>query len=432
MLSWKKLAALVLAAGSAMAQPALTTIQDVLYRADGTRFNGTLYINYDSFDAGDAANIATANLVVPIVNGALRIQLAPTTTASAGAQYQVTYNAAGINQFSEVWAVPPNSTPMRVRDVRVGNGSVIGPPPVVSPVQISDVVGLQNELEIRPMRGIGFGLGRAAVINSSGQLDGAVGTLSDCVRVDGSSGPCGSGGGSGVTGAFSDGEIPAGTINGSNTTFTLTNAPDPESSLQLFRNGLLMRASVDYTLSGNVITFLVAATPQPGDLLVSSYRYGDPGNPLGTLTASQVVCSGVGAATSSTTLAQLGTCTIPAGLLGSGDRLEVQFQFQHTGTTSAFNGEVRIGATTVASRSPGSAESLLVGHSRFGIFSSEQIWDTQSWGSTLAVANSAGLSAEDTSQAVTISFLGSLGSSSADTVGLQNFTVIRHPAQSNP
>lgn len=433
MLSWNKLAAIAaVVTGTAAAQPALTTIQDILYRADGNRFTGTVYITYQSFQAGDTSNIATANLVVPVVNGALRIGLVPTTTASAGAQYEVVYNNAGINEFSEIWAVPPSSIPLRVRDVRVGSGTVVGPPPVISPIQISDVVGLQNELEIRPMRGVGFGLGRTAVINTSGQLDGAAGSLSDCVHVDGTSGPCGSGGGSGVSGAFADGETPAGTVDGVNTAFTLGNDPDPAASLALYRNGLLMEQGVDYTLSGDTITFVMASTPQSGDSLLAAYRYADPSNPLGTLTASQVVCSGVGGSTSSTVLAQLATCTVPAGVLGSGDRLEVEYQFEHTGAASGFTGEVEIGATTIATRAGTSTDVLLVGNSRFGIYSGAQTWDTESWGSTLPSSNTAGMAAEDTSQAVTVRFQGNLDTASADTIVLRNFTVIRHPAQSNP
>ena len=172
-------------------QPALTTIQDILYRADGTRFTGTMFIRYNSFLAGDTSNIATSNLTLPIVNGALRVQLVPTTTASAGAQYTVTYNSQGINQFTEIWAVPPSTIALRVRDVRVSTGTVVGPPPVTTPVQIGDVVGLSNELAVRPMKGVGFGIGRTAVINQAGQIDAAAGNLGDCVRVDGSSGPCG-------------------------------------------------------------------------------------------------------------------------------------------------------------------------------------------------------------------------------------------------
>lgn len=29
----------------------------------------------------------------------------------------------------------------------------------------------------------------------------------------------------------------------------------------------------DYTISGNVITFYVSSTPQPGDVLIADYRY---------------------------------------------------------------------------------------------------------------------------------------------------------------
>src|SRR5512143_1125713 len=198
MLSWRRLALLAAGAmGIAAGQPALTTVQDVLYRADGTRFSGTMFIRYSSFLAGDTSNIATANLTLPIVNGTLRVRLVPTTTASAGAQYNVTYNSQGINQFTEIWAVPPSTLSLRVRDVRIATGTVIGPPPVIAPVQISDVTGLANELAVRPMKGVGLGVGRAAVINQAGQIDAATGNLGDCVRVDGSSGTCGGAGGGG-------------------------------------------------------------------------------------------------------------------------------------------------------------------------------------------------------------------------------------------
>ena len=432
MLSLKKLLGIaVVIAATAAAQPALTTIQDVLYRADGTRFTGTLYITYRSFLSGDTSNIATANLVVPIVNGSLRVRLVPTTTASGGAQYQITYNSRGVNQFTETWAVPPTSLTLRIRDVRISSGTVVGPPPVISPVQIGDVIGLANELEVRPMRGVGFGIGRAAVINSSGQLDGASGSLGDCVRVDGSSGPCGGGGG-GTAGLFGDGEVPGGAVNSSNTSFTLAHAPDPPASLQLFRNGLLMRDSSDYTLTGSVATFFVASTPQTGDLLTASYRFADPSNPLGTMAAPQVVCSGVGANTSSTASTQLATCTIPLGTLGTGDRLEVRFQFGHTGTNEGFSAEVRVGGTTVLTRAAGASEGLLAGRSDFGLFSGGQTWDTHSWGVATSAATGAGAATEDISQAVTIQFRGQMAATTADTVGVRNFTVIRYPAQANP
>lgn len=431
MLSLKRLGLTgFLAMGAMLAQPALTTIQDTLYRADGSRFNGTMFITWNSFQAGDTSNIATANLTVPIVNGVLKIQLVPTTTASAGAQYNVTYNSGGVNQFTQVWAVPSSTVPLRLRDVLVSTGTVVGPQADTAPIQISDVVGLANALALTVNKGVGFALGRTAIINSSGQIDGAAGNLGDCVRVDGSSGPCGNAGG--VLPGFSDSETPAGTVNGTNTVFTLAFSPSPAASLELYRNGLRQEEGADYQLSGNTITFFVASTPQAGDLLLANYRYANPGNPLGTLTSAEVVCSSTGGSTTSVTMTQIGSCTIPAGLLGTGDRLEIEYQYSHSGSTDGFTGEVEIGGTTVASRSAGASESVLAGRTSFGIYSGGQMWDTQNWGATLAFSAGAGLASEDTSQALTISFRGQMAASGSDSLVLQNFTVIRYPAQTNP
>ncbi len=80
------------------------------------------------------------------------------------------------------------------------------------------------------------------------------------------------GGGSGPS--FSDGEVPSGSINGSNVTFTLLNAPSPGESLVLMRNGIVQGqdgAQISYSLSSNTITF--SSAPLSGDTLVAWYRY---------------------------------------------------------------------------------------------------------------------------------------------------------------
>src|SRR5260370_1302016 len=59
----------VLVASSAMAGPPLTTIQDVLYKADGTRFAGTLTISWTSFEAIDKSAIATQATTVTVTGG---------------------------------------------------------------------------------------------------------------------------------------------------------------------------------------------------------------------------------------------------------------------------------------------------------------------------------------------------------------------------
>jgi hypothetical protein len=436
MLLLRRLLVLLLAAtGWVQAQPALTRIQDILYRADGTRFSGTIFITWSSFLAGDTSNIATANVTLPIVNGVLRVQLVPTTTASAGAQYNVTYQNAGVNQFTEVWAVPPSTTPLRIRDVRLSSGVVIGPAPSTAPIQIGDVTGLANALAVRPTEGAGFSLGRTAIINPSGQIDAASGNLGDCMHVDGSSGACGtvtSGGTGGILPLFSDAETPSGATNGTNATFTLLFAPSPIGSLIIFRNGLLQTHGFDYSIAGNVVTFLAGSLPQTGDEIIASYRYANPNNILGTLTASQVICSSAGTSTSAIVATSLGSCTIPAGLLTTGDRIEVQFYYRHTGTATPFTADFHWGSTTVLTRTSVAGELALSGHATLGILASGQAWDTQSWGNTFALANTVGLAVENTSLSLTITFPVHMASTTSDVIALSNFTVIRYPAQSNP
>jgi len=81
----------------------------------------------------------------------------------------------------------------------------------------------------------------------------------------------GGGGGGGTTINFVDAEVPSGTINSSNTVFTLAFTPNPAASLQLYRNGILQRAGgVDYTLATATITYVTA--PVTGDTHVCSYR----------------------------------------------------------------------------------------------------------------------------------------------------------------
>jgi hypothetical protein len=79
--------------------------------------------------------------------------------------------------------------------------------------------------------------------------------------------------GAGPSVVFTDGETPTGTIDGANTTFTLSNAPAPAGSLQLFKNGALLRATVDFTITGNTILFINGALPHAGDSLIANYRH---------------------------------------------------------------------------------------------------------------------------------------------------------------
>lgn len=66
-------------------------------------------------------------------------------------------------------------------------------------------------------------------------------------------------------------ETPGGTIDGSNTTFTLAHVPVPSGALSLYYNGQLLEQGVgnDFLLSGSIITTFFAPAPQ--DKLRATY-----------------------------------------------------------------------------------------------------------------------------------------------------------------
>lgn len=78
-----------------------------------------------------------------------------------------------------------------------------------------------------------------------------------------------------VTGAmlassgFVDNETPSGTVNSSNTSFTLANTPIT-GTVKVYKNGLRQTLTTDYTISGTTITFVTA--PSTGAVLKVDYR----------------------------------------------------------------------------------------------------------------------------------------------------------------
>ncbi|HZS56117.1 MAG TPA: hypothetical protein VFA65_17070, partial [Bryobacteraceae bacterium] len=79
--------------------------------------------------------------------------------------------------------------------------------------------------------------------------------------------------GTGTASTFVDNETPAGIIDGNNVGFSLAYIPCPAISLRLFKNGALLQENVDYTLSGQMITFANSTVaPAVGDSLTAYYR----------------------------------------------------------------------------------------------------------------------------------------------------------------
>lgn len=82
-------------------------------------------------------------------------------------------------------------------------------------------------------------------------------------------------GGKGVFGSirtrYIDDETPVGSVNGTNTIFTISRTPVPTESLKIYVNGQRMRITEDYTLSVKTITFNTA--PPTGSIILVDLRY---------------------------------------------------------------------------------------------------------------------------------------------------------------
>ena len=425
----RKLAGLALLAGSLMAAPRLVTIQDTLYKADGTKFNGVLLIDWRSFQTSDNLTVPTQSLVIPVTDGVLRVLLTPSTTAQGSAHYDVRYNSDGRVLFVEKWNVPPSTAVLTLSSVRAGATA----PPGATAILIGDVTGLEDELAARPVKGTSFANNRVMVSSSSGTIGSAFGATSDCVRVDGTSVPCGTGTGSGSSPVFTDGETPAGAVDGANVTYTLAAAPNPAASLALFRNGIIQKQGLDYSLNGVTIAFVSAAAPQSNDILLANYRLAaSAGSLIGSLSAGyaapQIVCSNAGTSTNSATPVLLGSCAFPAALIQPGDRFEIHYDYAHTGVTAGFVVEAKWGATSMMNRTAAAADIAVTGKSEFAVSGGGGGWSTQSWGTVLTFAASAATTQESAASGITVGIYGRMSAVTGDTVSLLNVLVIRYPA----
>ena len=415
--------AAVLSAWAALAGPPLTTIQDTLYKADGTRFNGIVNIAWGSFEASDQSAIANQLITAKVVNGRLNVQLVPNTTSTPTVFYSVTYNSDGRVQFNETWAVPPSASPLRLRDVRVPTPTVTGADTGSGPIPESEVTGLVADLSARPVKGTAFMPGSVATVNSLGAIDSVTGNPTDCVHVDGTSGPCGT-----PQPGFKDQDLPAGIVDGSNNSFALSAVPNPATSLDVYRNGLLQEPGTDYTLVNNsVIQFTAGNIPQPGDTLLANYRLSNPGTGTAQLFPSaQVLCGGVGGSVNATSLGSLGSCTIPAGLLTGGDRIEIKFDLAHQGSAGGFTFQVQWGGTTVLQRTGAAGDALVSGRVEAGLDSAGAQMSTQSWGTVLPLNATVGNATDTYASGLAIQFQAAMGVA-LETLTLRNYAVVRLP-----
>ena len=105
-----------LALALVMAQRALagstTTVQDVVYRADGTPAAGTLVISWPAFTTADNLAVAAGSMSVAIgPQGAISVTLVPNAGGTPdGTYYKVIYKLDDGSTSEEYWSVPASGT----------------------------------------------------------------------------------------------------------------------------------------------------------------------------------------------------------------------------------------------------------------------------------------------------------------------------------
>src|SRR5271168_4300879 len=111
--------------------PALTSVIDTVYRADGSEAQGTLVITWPAFVSANGTAVAAGALNVTLgTNSALNVALATNAGANpAGVYYTVVYQLGPGEVRTEYWVVPTNS-PATLAQVRTTPGSGTAGQPV--------------------------------------------------------------------------------------------------------------------------------------------------------------------------------------------------------------------------------------------------------------------------------------------------------------
>ncbi|MGA9209130.1 MAG: hypothetical protein WB347_15095, partial [Terriglobales bacterium] len=108
------LISLLLAVRMAAQAPAgsTTTVQDVVYRADGTPASGTLVISWPEFTSANNLAVAAGTMAVAIgPEGAISLALVPNSGGTPdGTYYKVVFKLDDGSTSEEYWSVPATTT----------------------------------------------------------------------------------------------------------------------------------------------------------------------------------------------------------------------------------------------------------------------------------------------------------------------------------
>jgi len=152
-----------------------------------------------------------------------------------------------------------------------------------------------------------------------------------------------------------------------------------------------------------------------------------------THSSIQVICSNAGGTNSSTAFADLGTCALPANLLFTGDRLEIDATYLHAGGTAAPEIDAVAGGLTFAGRILLMGDDVISLRISVGISTTTAAWYSQSFSISSNLVSTVGQRNFTSGSALgQLRLRGRMQSAGTDTIRLLNFTVRRIPQQANP
>jgi hypothetical protein len=117
---------------------------------------------------------------------------------------------------------------------------------------------------------------------------------------------------------------------------------------------------------------------------------------------------------------------IPAGTLKFGDRVEIRFDYSHSGNASGFSFRVLWGTTTVLARDASAADALVTGRAGAAVAGPGAQLSAESWGSVLGMGTAVGTATDGLDMPLSIGFAGNLAQPVGDSITLSNFTVSRY------